>query len=314
MEQLFDIFKEKAGETEEERSERLKLSGAEKMVREFENHIHLSFSRGFATFSIAYLLFKGTGPSQTKEITRTTLISFMKQFAAATPRTDLDTYLDTEDRPIHPEVIGFFLALLPYIAEERDLKTLMKAADAGEKWCGSEDETRADPRDRSFVTPPRIPLAVFGEVSAQTALLMGSFISMMLKDRRPDGITSTMLFSLMADLSGPYPDIVQLCCESLIERMLQLVSTTSNVELLAALDIIFRQSLYEEYASGHRVEHRHSSSSLGSGSNLSETGTHRSHLRSLGMEGLALPATFTQLGQVKEKHHQFVKYIGAFFG
>jgi hypothetical protein len=94
--------------------------------------------------------------------------------------------------------------------------------------------------------------------------------------------------------------------------MLQLVSTTSNTELLAALDVIFRQSLFEEYVGGQRVENRHSSSSLGS--SFSQGDNQRSALRALGMEGIVTPAIFTTIAHIKEKHHIFVQFIGAFFG
>jgi hypothetical protein len=208
VEQMFEIFKQKESETEEEMSERLKLAGAERIVREFENRTNLSFSREYSSFSIAHFLFKGVTPTQTKSICEAVLTELTEQFVSSSERTDLSPH-DSNDRPMHPDAIGFFLARLPFKTDEIGLKLLMKEADAGENWWRMEEGSVTDAKTKSASTP-RIPLAVFGHIPPSIALVMGSFISMMLKDRLPDGTTSTMLFMLLADLSGIYPDIVAL--------------------------------------------------------------------------------------------------------
>jgi hypothetical protein len=184
------------------------LDHAWAMVREFENLNSLSFTSDFS-MSLAYLLFKGVRPGATQKDCKRTLMTLMEYIVNSSKRQDFES--TDGSRPIHPDVLGFFLALLPYATNERQLRSLMKSAGCGEKWYRIQEEgPRQDPKEKRSPPPPRIPLSVFGSMEVPRALVMGSFVSMMIKSSHPDGAEATMLFTLLSDLSGPFPEIVSI--------------------------------------------------------------------------------------------------------
>lgn len=176
------------------------------MIRGFENTYSISFDNEFS-LSLAYILFIGVRPSSTKEAYKKTVTYLMEHTITNVRRVDAKP--NDNMRPIHPEVLGFFMGLLPFMMTQADLRNLIRLADGGEQWAQSDSESESQDQrmktEKSFI---RLPIEVFGNMQPRTALLICSFACMMLKTCSVYDPEATMLYTLLADLSGRFPDIV----------------------------------------------------------------------------------------------------------
>src|ERR1700761_2713909 len=94
-----------------------------------EQFLSLSFDLDFS-FSVAWILFKGVRPKHTSAHARRALES-MIQMTIQCNRRDPSWDGNEELRPMHPDVLGYFIAMLPFVTTTEEYEKLCSLVDAG---------------------------------------------------------------------------------------------------------------------------------------------------------------------------------------
>jgi hypothetical protein len=130
-----------------------------------------------------------------------------------TPVTDSGPVL----RPVPPDALGYFLSLLATTPTRTAYWKLLRESGAGSGWLpepGTEEDERVP-------IVPRVALDLLGIQDHHTAVLITSFLGSMLNSAGAEP-EREILFSLIADISAVYPDVVTMAYGSplLIECLL----------------------------------------------------------------------------------------------
>lgn len=190
-------FKER-GFTETLLDARLPL---EEISRQLDQLLNLSFENDFS-FSLAAVIFKGIRRSQFRDSAIEALQCLLSTAIATLPVPQSDA----EDATVHPEVLGYFLALLSVSTTPQAYQQLLQDAAVGSAWSPKRDVFGRLEDDADQV--PRVSFDMLGCTDPTVALLSLSFISTILSSAQLDDAEAQMLFHLLKDASLTYPDNV----------------------------------------------------------------------------------------------------------
>lgn len=161
----------------------------------------LSFDPDFS-FSLAAVIFKGIRRPQLRESATQALKCLMTTAMATMSSTP------TAESPIHPDVLGYFLALLPVSTTFQSYIQLLEAAQVGANWIPTKSTFGRLENDND--TTPSIPFDLLACQDQSIALLAISFLGTMLSSAQGDDAESQMLFAILKEASYTFPDIISL--------------------------------------------------------------------------------------------------------
>ncbi|KAF5371189.1 hypothetical protein D9758_004214 [Tetrapyrgos nigripes] len=273
-------------------------SAIEEPAQQFDSTLQLSYDSSFS-FSLAATVFKGvrhTGLKDAAEEVLRTMLSVTVRVAAQVPHESINGYSDTLD----PDALGFFLALIPLSTTTASYRRLLQDCEIDESLLPEEQVEVAD----ESVGLPVVSMDFLGIIDGTTALLVTSFIGVMLMSAQGDDAETEMLYGLLADIANVFPETIQMAYESLQDRIKDIFANSSNPSIIRYVSEIIRIALDDslragEHATGPRIGVlRNSSSTVNTMDETSSVhGPGRNHLRALedqGMQGLSKNFQFLQ--------------------
>ncbi|KAF4620069.1 hypothetical protein D9613_004830 [Agrocybe pediades] len=253
----------------------------EEWAGQLDDMLRISFERNFS-FSLAAVIFKGMRHSGLKSSAENTLRTLLRVASAAERR--LNTTSNGARKTLSPEVLGYFLALLPVSTTPESYRRLLEESDLEP---GVDDfSSELDTLGRSV---PRLDLETLGINDQDTALLVASFVGTIAHSAQGDDAESQILFDLLASIALSFPHIISITYESLQERIKDIFASSSNPSVVRSICVITRVALQDPVRSGNYSSRQASASTLDT-IDESPVGPGRMHLialEELGMQGLA---------------------------
>lgn len=174
----------------------------EGLTSQLDEILKISFEASF-TFSLASIIFKGMRHTQLKDSAEAVLRSLLCVTVRSQSSNDLPSgFRDS----ISPDVLGYFLALLPISTAPVSYRRLLDDCNIDDAWL---PDAGLDPLDDEYGIP-RISPAFLGVTDANTALLVTSFLGTMLSTAQGDDAETEILFALLSDIAMTFPDIVSM--------------------------------------------------------------------------------------------------------
>ena len=170
----------------------------EDIACQLDQLLGLSFDSSFS-FSLASIIFKGVRHSGLKDSAEAVLRSLLRVTVRSGGRTNGVSGV------LHPEALGYFLALLPLSTTPVAYRRLLED-------CGATARCLAEAASEGNGTP-RVSLSFLGFVGVHdttTALLLTSFVGAILTTAQGDDAETEILYTLLSDVSMLYPDIVSM--------------------------------------------------------------------------------------------------------
>lgn len=174
----------------------------EDVAIQFDQLLQLSFEPSTFSFSLAAIIFKGVRHSGLRDSAE----SILRSLLAVTVNSynqDVGSMNGYRDG-LRPDVLGYFLALLPFCSTIMDYRQLLEDCHVDETWL---PEIGDDDLDEEH-SVPRVSPQFLGIVDSSTALLVTSFIQAILSTAQGDDAETEMLFGLLVDISLIFPETV----------------------------------------------------------------------------------------------------------
>ncbi|KAG6857004.1 hypothetical protein H0H87_011098 [Tephrocybe sp. NHM501043] len=254
----------------------------EETTSQLDGMIGMSFESSFS-FSLASIIFKGIRQRGLKCAAEAVLRTLLQVTVRAEMNDDMPTgFRDS----IPPDALGYFLALLPSFTRPAAYRELLKDCKIDDAWL---PEAGLNMEDEEGGTP-RISPTFLGVNDSNTALLVTTFVGTMLCTAQGDDAETEMLFALLSDIAGHFPQTVSLVYDSLQDRIKDVLANASNPSIIRSVSTIFRVSVQDH---SRQTTLRGSTSTLGTVDEVQGPGQkHLNALDDLGMQGLANNLTF----------------------
>lgn len=270
----------------------------EEISIQLDQLLEISFETDFS-LSLAAVLFKGIRRPQLRPFAVNALRGLIK----AVTQTAIASTEYKVLNCVHPDALGYFLALLPVSTTPALYQQLLAEA------CLPPDPEMK--HTENFV--PHIPFGLLGCTNTNMALLVTSSVGSMLSTAQGDDFESQILYNVLADAALLFPEAIYITYVSqifskqrpiLIEILLFLHSfetiqskiydtftNSSNSAVLSAVSTIFRVAMDDP----NRSYNKGSSSTLGTVDEASNAGAGAKHLMALeelNMKGIATAFQF----------------------
>ncbi|KAL4251095.1 Ras-GAP domain-containing protein [Abortiporus biennis] len=252
----------------------------EDIAGQLDQILGLSFDQSFS-FSLASIIFKGIRHPSLRDSAAPALRSLMR----VTVRSCCEDHHadDGPGSPMCPEVMGYFLALLPLSTSLEAFQELLRCADVEESWFTEELLPMSLDDDAAV----RIPAGLVGATDPTHALLMTSFIGAILFTSQGDDKETEMLYTILSEIADLQPETISTAFDSLQDKIKDAFANASRPMILSAASNIFRLATQNL----PHVSHLHGPGSASTLSTVDETngvGKNHAHaLDELGMQGLA---------------------------
>lgn len=163
--------------------------------------LSLSFDSNFS-FALAAVVFKGIRHQMLKEHAEKALRSLLR----VTVRSCVDHNHESDGpgSPLCPDVLGYFIALLPLSTTISSFKTLLEDAHADRSWSTEE----ALPAEEDDDPLSKFPFSLLGTNDNTSALYVGAFITAIISSSQGDDIESELLFNILSDIANGYPETI----------------------------------------------------------------------------------------------------------
>uniref|UniRef100_A0A0W0FVQ0 Ras-GAP domain-containing protein n=1 Tax=Moniliophthora roreri TaxID=221103 RepID=A0A0W0FVQ0_MONRR len=223
-------------------------SPMEEPALQFDSMLQLSFDSSFS-FSLAAILFKGMRHSGLKECTEEALRRLLRITieVAAEQRHMSNGYDDT----LNPDALGYFLALLPLSTTINSYNQLLKECRVDENMLLEAEST---PLDETSGTP-QPSIEFLGINDSTTALLVTSFVGVMLTTAQGDDAETEMLYSLLAEIATVFPETIRTAYESLRDRIEETFANASNPFIIHHASSMIRMALLDDLMSVRSDSH-----------------------------------------------------------
>lgn len=172
------------------------------IAAELDTLLGLSFDSNFS-FALAAVIFKGVRHQVLKEHAVNTLRSMLR----ITVRSCIEHHHHEADGPgstLCPEVVGYFIALLPVSTTVATFKALLEESKADPSWL-VEEALSVEADDDPIA---RIPFSLLGIQESSSAMYTTAFISAILGSAQGDDIETEMLFNIVSDVANAYPETI----------------------------------------------------------------------------------------------------------
>ncbi|KAI0265102.1 hypothetical protein BC834DRAFT_880157 [Gloeopeniophorella convolvens] len=208
--------------------------GFREIAENLDQTLKISFESSF-TFSLASIIVKGMKPSSVYLSIATDALRTLLQVSSRTmvPTNNGDSETGVVPR-VSPEALGYFIALLSVSKTPKEYRQLLQDANLGDFWSSEEAGGNADEDG-----VPHIPLDLLNITDINTALLVISFIGVMLELTHGDNTETEIYFRLLSDVSMAFPEILAISYDGLQERVKAAFAESSNPVVLSAASNIF---------------------------------------------------------------------------
>ena len=174
------------------------------ITTQLDDIMGLSFDTGFS-FSLASIIFRGVRPPALRPIAMGLLKTVLRIAAESSSGYDTDTESDTATPiPLDHDLLGYFLALLPFASTPRSYRELLQDSRVSPRWYPPVSED--DEEDGSSVPTVSTELFGFAPEDSKTPLLVISFVFAMLNSYQGSEKEKDFLFILLAQLAILYPE------------------------------------------------------------------------------------------------------------
>ena len=173
----------------------------EEIACQLDQILGLSFDASFS-FSLASIIFKGIRHPGLRDSAASTLRSLLR----VTVHSCSDPH-HADDGPgasMCPEVLGYFLALIPVSTSPEAFMALLREAEVDESWM-SDEMLPSELDDDAAV---KIPPGLVNTSDQNTALYMTSFIGAILTTAQGDDKETEMLYNILSDVSNAHPETI----------------------------------------------------------------------------------------------------------
>ena len=172
----------------------------EDIASQMDQLLDLSFDSS-VTFCLSAIIFKGVRHSGLREATEAALRTLLQVTLRAAARKEPGAYPNS----LHPDVLGYFLALLPFSTTIASYRRLLEDCGAEQRWL---PEISPDDLDEGHV--PRLSIDFLGIHDANTALLVSAFVAVMLTTAQGNDAESEMLYTFLSDIAEAFPETVSM--------------------------------------------------------------------------------------------------------
>ncbi|KAF5334397.1 hypothetical protein D9611_013526 [Ephemerocybe angulata] len=272
----------------------------EEITLQLDDMLGISFATNFS-LSLAHVIFKGVRTNilanSAEELLRTLLTVTVRSQHRGSPGQSNGLHTT-----LHPEALGYFLALVPRSFNADSYRRLLKESMIDEAWYSEAGLPNLDEDDASA---PRLTPAFLGINDSRTALFVATFLGITLGGSQGDDAETEMMYGLLAELAIAFPDVISIVYESIRDRIKDTFAGASNPNIIRSASTILRV-----YVSLQQEQLRYDQPRGSSQSTLNErdeaTTASLEHLAALDeyyMKGLSWRLTFVQLNREDDRRH-----------
>lgn len=247
-----------------------------------DQHLGLSFDANFS-FTLAAIIFKGLRESRTKDPAEAALRTLIR----VTVRwSHLEPLTNGSAGSLHPDVLGYFLALLPLSTSPTEYRRLLKDCQVDDMWLPEAGASSFDD-EKSLPRPSSMFLGIRDDCTL--ALFVTSFISTMLRSAHGHDAENEILYSILSDVASVFPDLVSMAYEKL--NINHIFANSSNEHIIRYVSDIIRVALQDKRNTQGGVSTPSMTDDVPSGQSCLNA------LDEVGMSGLAESFKFLALGE-----------------
>jgi hypothetical protein len=175
--------------------------GFREIADQLDQSLKISFESNFS-FSIASILVKGFKLKSFKLVALDALRTMLRVSSRALSDEEGNSETATIRR-IAPDALGYFLALLSAATTRKKFRELLHDANLDEYLAGDDSTERADEED-----VPSVSLELLNILDTNSALLVISFIGIMLEISQGENTETEIYFRLLSDVAMAYPEVL----------------------------------------------------------------------------------------------------------
>ncbi|KAK0461601.1 uncharacterized protein EV420DRAFT_1526161 [Desarmillaria tabescens] len=201
-----------------------------------DQHLGLSFDVNFS-FTLAAIIFKGLRESRTKEPAEAALRTLIR----VTVRwSHLEPLTNGSAGSLHPDVLGYFLALLPLSTSPTEYRRLLKDCQVDDMWLPEAGASSFDD-EKSLPRPSSMFMGIQDDPTL--ALFVTAFISAMLRSAHGHDAENEILYSILSDVASVFPEVVSMAYEKL--NINHIFANSSNEHIIRYVSDIIRVALQD---------------------------------------------------------------------
>jgi hypothetical protein len=171
------------------------------IASQIDNFLELSFEDNSFSFTLSVVAFKGVRHSGLRSATEALLRTLLRVTLRPITRKDRSSHIS-----LPSDVLGYFLALIPFSSTWSSYKQLLEECGAGSK--GSQNGSAEGLAEGTHL--PRLSMDYLGINDGNTALLVATFVSVMLTSAQGNDAESEILYTFLADMTSTFPEIVSM--------------------------------------------------------------------------------------------------------
>jgi hypothetical protein len=168
---------------------------------QMDHLVDLSFDNCFS-FSLAALIFKGVRHPGLRDATEAALRTLLRVTLASAERMEPGVHKTS----LHPDALGYFLALISFSTTQASYRRLLEECGAAEQWLPDSESEGLEAEGNV----PRLSMEFLGVNDTNTALLVCSFVGVMLTTSQGNDAESEILYTFLSDLARVFPEIVSM--------------------------------------------------------------------------------------------------------
>ncbi|EFI27794.1 hypothetical protein CC1G_14717 [Coprinopsis cinerea okayama7 len=195
----------------------------------------ISFEQHFS-ISLAHVIFKGMRHAFSRDAAEKALRRLLT-ISAKTHNQFNDRAFNGYSSVLCPDVLGYFLALLPVSTTAASYRRLLKESLVDDAWhqdAGLPDVENDD------TSAPRVTPPFLGINDSATALLVAMFAAVAITTAQGDDAETEMWYGLLSDLATSFPDVMALIYDSLKDKFQLTFASSSNPNAIRSATNIFR--------------------------------------------------------------------------
>ena len=167
---------------------------------QLDRSLKISFETNFS-FSIAAIIIKGLKFKMFEPIALEALRTMLR--VSSRTQSNADDSEEVAGHCVAPDSLGYFLALLPAATTRRAYRELLQDANLDDHPIGEDPAETVDDED-----VPCVPLELLNITNNNSALLVISFIGVMLEISQGENPETEIYFRLLSDVSMAYPEVL----------------------------------------------------------------------------------------------------------
>ena len=176
-------------------------NGFRELATWLDRNLRISFESNFS-FSLTAITVKGLKLKVFKPVALESLRTMLRVSSRTASSVNGDSEVSHVPR-VAPEALGYFLALLSAATTQKSYRELLQDANLDAYLAGDDSVERADDEE-----VPRISLELLNITDVHVALLVISFIGVMLEIFQGENTETEIYFKLLSDVSLAYPEVL----------------------------------------------------------------------------------------------------------